>query len=428
MAPAKGSRKGKKAWRKNINTRQLEEDVAQQQREEQQGTALQTLTDTNLFFVDKAGDEKTASAVSKGLSRKRKQLAQPLRCELIAGVHKPAGSVSAQSGPKARGKLVLPHQRKQPQVQLQQKHQGKGVYKLPASSTFDLWDEQPDTTDPRLDRYNNIPGAINGTADQPSKRRKQAVKLATKAVVVDAAGCSYNPDIEHHQEALSQAVAAEMQKVYKHDMQPRSVPRFVDYQPETDELALLQVDAEPDSDEDGVRLHTAAAPAAAFSTRIKQTKRDQASRMRHRLQEVEERTRRALKTQRRDIDNLRQLQLQVQAEEAVRAELRAAKAAARAEKATHQPPRLGKVKFEAEPVQVLLSEEVTGSLRKLKPTATLTRDRFKSLQRRGMIEPRVAVRGKKKPRRVSYTQGERADKAEVGMEEIRAIQNKRKGQ
>lgn len=77
--------------------------------------------------------------------------------------------------------------------------------------------------------------------------------------------------------------------------------------------------------------------------------------------------------------------------------------------------------------QVLLSEEVTGSLRKLKPTATLTRDRFKSLQRRGMIEPRVAVRGKKKPRRVSYTQGERADKAEVGMDEIRAMQNKRKG-
>ena len=44
-----------------------------------------------------------------------------------------------------------------------------------------------------------------------------------------------------------------------------------------------------------------------------------------------------------------------------------------------------------------------------------------------MIEPRVAVRGKKKPRRVSYTQGERADKAEVGMDEIRAMQNKRKG-
>ena len=78
-------------------------------------------------------------------------------------------------------------------------------------------------------------------------------------------------------------------------------------------------------------------------------------------------------------------------------------------------------------LQVLLSEEVTGSLRKLRPTATLTRDRFKSLQRQGMIEPRVAVKGKKKPRRVSYTQGERADKAEAGMDAIRAMQNKCKG-
>lgn len=270
-----------------------------------------------------AGDGKIASAVSKGLSRKRKQLTQPLRCELIAGVHKPTLSSSTQPGPKARGKLVLPHQRKQPQLQLQQKHQGKGVYKLPASSTFDLWDEQPDITDPRLDKYNNILGAINGTADQPSKRRKQAVKPASKAVEVDAAGCSYNPDIEHHQEALSQAVATEMQKLYKRDTQPRAVPRFVDYQPETDELALLQVDAEPDLDEDGAGPSpssppTAAAPAAAASSRVKQTKRDEASRVRRRLLEVEENRKRALKAQRRDIDNLRQLHLQVQAEEAAR--------------------------------------------------------------------------------------------------------------
>ncbi len=37
-----------------------------------------------------------------------------------------------------------------------------------------------------------------------------------------------------------------------------------------------------------------------------------------------------------------------------REELRAAKAAAKAEKAMHEPPRLGKVKFEAEPVQVMM--------------------------------------------------------------------------
>lgn len=35
--------------------------------------------------------------------------------------------------------------------------------------------------------------------------------------------------------------------------------------------------------------------------------------------------------------------------------MRAAKAASKAEKAMHEPPRLGKVKFEAEPVQVIMT-------------------------------------------------------------------------
>ncbi|DBA78810.1 hypothetical protein WJX77_011316 [Trebouxia sp. C0004] len=407
MAPSKTSRKGKKAWRKNINTRQLEEDLTRHQKEEQEGTALQTFPDSNLFFVDKAGDEQIASAVAKGLTKKRKQLSKPLRCELIAGVHRPVTKAATQPGHKSKGKLVLPHQRRQPQ--LQQKHQGKGVYKLPAASTYDLWNVEAEQTDPRLDRHNNIP------------------------VEVDAAGCSYNPDVEHHQEALSQAVATEMQKVYKQELLPKRVPRFVDYEPETDELALLQVDAEPDSDDDPA-AHSAAdaaaaasgKPVTAVSMRTKRIKKDRGLELRRRLREEEDERRRALKAQRRDIDNVKHIQQQLQEEEADREEVRGAKAAAKAEKARHEPPRLGKLKFEAEPVQVLLSEEVSGSLRKLRPTATLTRDRFKSLQRQGIIEPRVAAKGRKQPKRVSYTQGERADNAEAGMEEIRALQNKRK--
>lgn len=266
-----------------------------------------------------AGDEQTASAVTKGLTKKRKQLSRPLRCELIAGVHKPFSKAATQSGPKAKGKLVLPHQRKQPQ--LQQKHQGKGVYKLPAASTYDLWDTQPEQTDPRLDKHNNIPGAINGTAERPSKRRKQAVKPTAQAVEVDAAGCSYNPDVEHHQESISQAVATEMQKVYKQELLPRGVPQFVDYQPETDELALLQVDAEPDSDEDAAAPVAAAAsgkPVAEKSMRTKRIKKDRGLNLRRRLREEEDERRRVLKAQRRDIDNVKHIQQQLTQEEADR--------------------------------------------------------------------------------------------------------------
>lgn len=145
-------------------------------------------------------------------------------------------------------------------------------------------------------------------------------------MAVDAAGCSYNPDLEHHQEAISQAVATEMQKMYKHELQPRSVPRFVDYQPETDELALLQVDAEPDSDQDTEAPAAAAAatgnvseqPKAAVSMRAKRIKKDRGMELRRRLREEEDERRRALKSQRRDIDNVRHIQQQLQEEEAVR--------------------------------------------------------------------------------------------------------------
>lgn len=61
------------------------------------------------------------------------------------------------------------------------------------------------------------------------------------SVEVDAPGCSYNPDFEQHQDAVAAAVAAELRKAIDNELQPIAPPRVVDYQPETDELTLLQV-------------------------------------------------------------------------------------------------------------------------------------------------------------------------------------------
>lgn len=46
-------------------------------------------------------------------------------------------------------------------------------------------------------------------------------------------------------------------------------------------------------------------------------------------------------------------------------------------------------------VQVLTTDEVTGSLRQLRPAVALARERFKALQRAGAVEPRIAVQPKK---------------------------------
>ena len=60
-----------------------------------------------------------------------------------------------------------------------------------------------------------------------------------KAVEIDAPGCSYNPDPEDHQDAVAEAVAAEMSKQYAEEMLPK--PMKVLRMPEIDELDALLV-------------------------------------------------------------------------------------------------------------------------------------------------------------------------------------------
>ena len=67
-----------------------------------------------------------------------------------------------------------------------------------------------------------------------------------KAVEVDLAGCSYNPDPEAHQDALAVLVGAEMKRVLKRELAPLPPPRVVDVTDgggDFDELAELQVRA-----------------------------------------------------------------------------------------------------------------------------------------------------------------------------------------
>lgn len=55
-----------------------------------------------------------------------------------------------------------------------------------------------------------------------------------------------------------------------------------------------------------------------------------------------------------------------------------------------EPPKLGKNKYKPGRVHVLATEDVTGSLRRLKTVPAVARDRFNSLQKRGAVQVRTA--------------------------------------
>ncbi|NWV76435.1 NOP53 protein, partial [Dasyornis broadbenti] len=67
------------------------------------------------------------------------------------------------------------------------------------------------------------------------------------------------------------------------------------------------------------------------------------------------------------------------------------------------PRRLGRLRYEDPGPEVQLSEELPESLRSLRPEGNVLRDRFKSLQRRNMIEPRERAKFKRRYR-VKYVE------------------------
>lgn len=286
---------------------------------------------------------------------------------------------------------------------------------------------------------------VSGAPKRPPAAMGAAPRPFIAAVEVDRAGCSYNPEPEAHQDAVAEAVAVEMRKVVDAELAKKAPPKVVDYQPETDELALLQVDADQDDedeedneeadddDDDEAAAAGAAAEAgggeadAAVRRAVevqRKTRQQLNKQLRRRQQEAEQAQKKSLKRQRRDLDSLSALEVEVQQQEALQQAKKARRDTIKREKEASQPPRLGKQMFKPEPMQVLLSEEVNGSLRCLKPTPTIIRDRFKALQKRGIIEPRVKVapRGRRKK---EYVHGDRADRAVEGQTEIDAMRKKK---
>jgi len=173
-------------------------------------------------------------------------------------------------------------------------------------------------------------------------------------------------------------------------------------------VCILQMDYD-----DEVEEPTSDMPGQRHSgTSRQKTRADHNRQQRKRSLEQAAQRREAIKKQRRDMDQLKLLQAEIAEQEAhiaarsIRRQVRDVQLSAacskthrcltsgqhsqvhRAEKASEQAPRLGRRRFKAEPLQVLLSEDAEhGSLRQLKPAAALARDAFKSLQKHGLLEP-----------------------------------------
>ncbi|CDY23909.1 BnaC04g01280D [Brassica napus] len=377
---SKTSRKGKKAWRANISTEDIEDFFEKSTKDALSGGNLSAAPSEDLFHVDKSHD----IPVKRKIEKHREKA---LRCD---GVLKKNPFVQVVSSSKPKSKI------------------SKKKTNVVESKTFKQAQKNVDDGSVMMDLWGDDDN--NNGEHEKNPRKIWKMTSSIPAVEVDPAGCSYNPTAESHEDMLAEAVAQEMQKVYKNELGPEPVPLTIDGNNNIeDEAGLLSVcnriingksayflgvdngsegeeeaDAEKESSEAGNNKN---ARTTKRVTRVVLNKRSRQKALRK--METKEKLKEKLS---KEIDSLPKILKEIAKDDKEKQNKLIRRKIAKEEVLKIRPPRLGKHKFEAPPVQVLLTEEMTGSLRKLKACCTLARDRFKSLEKRGILVPSKNIR------------------------------------
>ncbi|KAM1595252.1 hypothetical protein PS2_001531 [Malus domestica] len=353
---AKTSRKGKKAWRANISTDDIHDFFEQSTKDALSGGSLASAAAESLFFEDK----------SKDLSVKRK-------------IEKHRQKVLHVESMLQKNPFV------QPVHSSTQKKSKKAHKKVPELMDGSEWSPKGSVS------HSGMADLWGYTGDDNKKTKKMKKPSIIPAVEVEPPGSSFNPTFESHQETLAHAVAEEMGKVYKKELGAQPVPLTVPGEA-VDEEEMYFLEADEGTDDDMNQENLDENGDAASEKRPLKTKRVTTvvlnKRARRKEQLKKEAEAREAKKLSKEIDGLPDIIEEIAKEDEERHKRHLRQVVAKEEKRKSCPPRLGKHKFEPAPIQVLLSEEITGSLRKLKGCSTLVKDRFKSLEKRGLIPPK----------------------------------------
>ncbi|OMO49998.1 P60-like protein [Corchorus capsularis] len=356
---SKSSRKGKKAWRANISTEDIHDFYEKSTKDALSGGSLASAPAESLFTIDKSKD----LSVKRKIEKKREKV---LRVDSLLQKNPFVEAVPSSKQKQKKSKKEKKETLKAKDVVVQDVPKDDSA---PDSSMVPLWGNE---------------GQHSGKARQVSKQS------IIPAVEVEPPGCSYNPTFESHQDSLAQAVAEEMQIAYKIELGPQPVPLTVMGEAvEEEDKYFLDADVGSDDEMDEENLSENEDPATEKRpsktkrvTRVELNKR--ARRKEVQRKEAEAKKKKELS---KEIDSIPDILQEIAKEDEEKEKKHLRRVIAKQERLKACPPRLGKYKFKPAPPQVLLSEELTGSLRKLKGCSTLARDRFKSLEKRGLIPP-----------------------------------------
>ncbi|RPB29402.1 P60-like protein [Terfezia boudieri ATCC MYA-4762] len=402
------SRKGKKAWRKNVDVTKFNAGLEELRAEIIAGGVITEKPNDQLFSLDLSGD--------KGIVTRELKKQKLLKADEILTSRSAVPAVSSRkryhdddnnssyntvtdgviTSPKKKKKDYIPHKELQKLKKIAYGGTEVAVAKTQAVKLHDPWAEpvqEGEVVDPKfsfLDKEKEIK-APKTMKIAPVSLSATGKKLP--AVKVPEGGISYNPHFEEWDDLLrkegDKEVGAEKKRLKEEAEERERLARIA--QIEAEELAKAAA-GEEEEEEDNLEgdeglKETFTKPRAVRKNRVQRNKearlKEQAL-LKARLQQQ--------KRQRQELENLRTIKLSIEAKEAARLEALAVTAdeAGDSEKAEKiRRRKLGKAHLPPKPLELQLPSELSDCLRRLKPEGNLLKDRFRSFMERGILETRV---------------------------------------
>ncbi|XP_049784662.1 ribosome biogenesis protein NOP53 [Schistocerca cancellata] len=429
------SKKRKKSLRKYIDIKDVDDFLEDKRLEERLGVPFEDRPDEALFRIEETAD----SVVDKPethLSKKEALRQKPVRCFEI--LH----SYSAVQDPvRKRNRVRTPEERKHPiKKKIEEERKSKGILtakeldaarnriinaqrKLnrPKKGEFsvDLWNDNGSSQDNSLGTDSEwlTPTTLVHTVKNTGRFVKRAPKLLLKkplnvpAVENPHPGISYNPSFEDHQELLKKVADDELKVIKQEKHLNRVTTQMYSFvTPEIRKKEWLSEMSEglpakeketsevTDEENNGDNEYKAINPP------VRNLKKSKQKRRKMKEAQMEELKRKQAIIEKRkiaDIYKLRFVQKALDTKEKKLSKLREKREKIKALKKT-EPKQLSKTKYEEPNVDFNLAEELKGCLRGVKPEGNLLNDRFKSLQRRSIVEPTVKQKAVKKGKRKRY--------------------------
>ncbi|XP_046892477.1 ribosome biogenesis protein NOP53 [Hypomesus transpacificus] len=407
----------KKNWNKHSDIQDIEEfldDVRLQERAT--GGLISEKSDESLFFLDVGEQRKPIQEEPEEKGRGKRRKSKPLRIDLILqhdSLVPAPKDILAYQQPNAkklrRTAERLEHLAAKGKIPRRQKRllnrravtAATATKKQPVANNhpdrpyYDLWGaEAIETADPYF-------------LEQTGKKRvKRPEKLNEKpstlpAVEVIAPGGSYNPEFFSHQALLLEAHEVEVKK-QKQELRLEKQLAVNKEDTATEETVFQeQVEGLLEEEEREEPNEEDEMPVGA----VPQEKKTEKQRKKERMEKIKEQQQHSLRTlteRHQQLFQLRSIQASLkQRDHTTRERQKRRRAKMEAQKSL--PRRLGRLKFQASDLDVQLSDEIPGSLRTLKPEGSILKDRFKSMQKRNLIEPRERAKFKRR-HKLKYTE------------------------